>query len=105
MNITINTVTDDITQLIPNVISPNGDGKNDVWKLEFLDILYPNASVEIYNQWGQQLFYSEGYSVPWDAKYNGELVPEGNYYYVINLNSGETDDLFKGALLVFKSQK
>jgi gliding motility-associated-like protein len=105
IDITINTVTKDITQLIPNVISPNGDGKNDVWKLEFLDILYPNASVEIYNQWGQQLFYSEGYPVPWDAKYNGELVPEGNYYYVINLNSGGTEDLFKGALLVFKSQK
>ena len=105
LNISINTVTSDITQLIPNVISPNGDGKNDVWKLEFIQLLYPNATVEIYNQWGQQLFYSEGYSVPWDAKYNGELVSEGNYYYVINLNSGGTEDMFKGALLVFKSQK
>lgn len=103
--ITINTVTDDITQLIPNVISPNGDGKNDVWKLEFIDLLYPTATVEIYNQWGQRLFYSEGYATPWDAKFNGEFVPEGNYYYVINLNSGGTDDLFKGALLVFKGRK
>ena len=105
IDITINTVVDDITQLIPNVISPNGDGKNDVWKLEFIQQFYPNATVEIYNQWGQQLHSSTGYLVPWDGKFKGEMVPEGNYYYVINLNSGGTDDLFKGALLVFNSHK
>jgi gliding motility-associated-like protein len=105
IDITINTVVDDITQLIPNVISPNGDGKNDVWKLDFIQQFYPNATVEIYNQWGQQLHSSTGYLVPWDGKFNGEMVPEGNYYYVINLNSSGTEDLFKGALLVFNSHK
>lgn len=104
--ITINTVTNEISTLIPNAISPNGDLRNDVWKLEFLDLLYPDARVEIYNEWGQLVFESDGYDFPWDGKYNGEFVPDGTYYYIIDLkNSGDPDqDIFKGALLVLKSR-
>ena len=102
--ITINTVTTEISTLIPNTITPNNDGKNDVWKLEFINILFPDATVEVYNQWGQQLFSSVGYSEPWDATYNDELVPDGNYFYVITLNAGLEKDQFKGALLVLKSR-
>ncbi|MEJ6617536.1 MAG: PKD domain-containing protein [Crocinitomicaceae bacterium] len=103
--IIINTVTTEINTLIPNAISPNGDGKNDVWKLDFINLLFPNATVEIYNQWGQRLFYSEGYDTPWNGKYNEEDVPDGNYYYVINLNANLETDIFKGALLVLKQAK
>ena len=103
--ITINTVTTEISTLIPNTITPNNDGKNDVWKLEFIDLLFPDAVVEVYNQWGQQLFYSEGYSDPWDGTFNGDLVPDGNYFYIITLNAGLETDMFKGALLILKSRK
>jgi gliding motility-associated-like protein len=102
--ITINTVTTEISTLIPNVITPNNDGKNDVWKLQFIDLLFPDATVEIYNQWGQQLYFSEGYAYPWDGTFDGELVPDGNYYYIITLNAGLETDQFKGALLVLKSR-
>jgi gliding motility-associated-like protein len=101
--IQINTVTTEITRLIPNAISPNGDGKNDVWKLEFVNLLYPDATVEIYNRWGQQIFNSVGYTEPWDGKYNGDLVPDGTYYYVINLNDSSEPEPFKGSVLVLKS--
>lgn len=103
--ININTVTTEINTLIPNAISPNGDGYNDVWKLEFIELLFPNAVVEIYNQWGQRLFYSEGYAEPWDGRYNSEDVPDGNYYYVINLNANTENDIYKGALLVLRQAK
>ncbi|MCH2223629.1 MAG: PKD domain-containing protein [Crocinitomicaceae bacterium] len=105
--IEINTVTDEITRLIPNAISPNGDGKNDVWKLEFINLLYPNAQVDIFNQWGQNIYSSIGYNVPWDGIYNDELVSDGTYYYVIQLNGGGNleDELFKGTVLVLKSKK
>ena len=104
--ISINTVTTEINTLIPNAISPNGDLRNDVWKLEFLDLLYPNARVEIYNEWGQLVFESDGYDDPWDGRYNGEYVPDGTYYYIIDLkNSGDPEqDIFKGTLLVLKSR-
>jgi gliding motility-associated-like protein len=106
--ITINTVTSEISMLIPNAISPNGDNKNDVWKLDFIHLLYPNAKVEIYNSWGQQIFESDGYDIPWDGSYNntGELVPDGTYYYIINLNqTGDASEIYKGAVLVLKSRK
>ena len=101
----INTVTSEITTLIPNAISPNGDGKNDIWKLSFINLLYPNARVEVYNQWGQQLYSSVGYNYPWDGTYNGEVLPDGTYYYVIDLNDlGEEADIFKGTVLILKTQ-
>jgi gliding motility-associated-like protein len=105
--IVINTVTKEINTLIPNAISPNGDLVNDVWKLEFLNLLYPNARVEIYNEWGQQIFESDGYETPWNGRYNNELVPDGTYYYIIDLkDTGDPEtDIFKGALLVLKSRK
>ena len=96
---------EEINTLIPNAISPNGDGKNDVWKLDFLNVLYPNAIVQVYNGWGQQLFESEGYAVPWDGTYNGENVPDGNYFYIIDIGgTGQESEIFKGVILVLKSK-
>ncbi|MBD3637093.1 MAG: gliding motility-associated C-terminal domain-containing protein [Crocinitomicaceae bacterium] len=100
--ITINTVTSEVNQLIPNAISPNGDGFNDVWKLEFIDYLNPNAEIVIVNRWGQTVFQSVGYADPWDGTYEGELVPEGNYYYIIKISE---DEFYEGALLVLISGK
>lgn len=103
--IIINTVTTEISVLIPNAISPNGDLKNDYWNLDFLQLLYPNAHVEIYNEWGQQIFVSDGYKIPWDGTYNGELVPDGNYFYVLDLTGeGLDENIYKGTILVLKSR-
>ena len=103
--ITINTVTTEINTLIPNAISPNGDGKNDVWKLEFLQLLYPNAYVEVYNEWGQRLFESTGYAEPWDGTFNGEKVPDGTYFYIIDLDINDDQaEIYKGTILVLKSK-
>jgi gliding motility-associated-like protein len=102
--ISINTITDEIVQLIPNAISPNGDGKNDQWELDFLNLLYPEAQVEIYNRWGQQLFFSEGLYTAWDGNFMGEPVPDGTYYYIITLNDAAETPPFKGALLVLRNR-
>ncbi|PKR81324.1 hypothetical protein CW751_04510 [Brumimicrobium salinarum] len=103
--VTIDNVTEEINTLIPNVISPNGDGYNDVWKLPFIQLLYPEASVEVFNKWGQQVFESQGYTTQWDGTYKGEDVPDGNYYYIINLNTSNEEQVYKGALLVLRKGK
>lgn len=102
--ISINTVTTEITTLIPTVISPNGDSSNDVWKLDFLKLGYPNAHVEIYNEWGQTVFTSDGYETPWDGTYNGEAVPDGNYLFIIQLNANASPDIYKGVLMVLRKR-
>ena len=100
--ISINTVTTEINTLIPNAISPNGDGRNDVWKLEFVELYYPDAQVVIFNRWGQQLFESIGYSSPWNGTFEGQPVPDGTYYYVINLNDPLETEPYKGSILVLR---
>ena len=73
---------------IPNGISPNSDGLNDVWILNGIEN-YPSCSVKIVNRWGQLIFDSVGYTQPWDGTYQGSRLPSGDYYYTIQLN----DDL------------
>ncbi len=72
---------------IPNTFTPNGDGINDTWNIKYLDT-YVNCSVDIFTRWGQKIFTSTGYGIPWDGKYNGKTLPTGTYYYVINLKNG-----------------
>ena len=81
---------------IGGVFTPNGDGSNDTWQIIGIEN-YPDATVEIFNRWGQQLFYSKGYSVPWNGTYNNESLPTGDYFYIIDLG---INDPIKGALTI-----
>jgi gliding motility-associated-like protein len=71
---------------IPNTITPNGDGVNDYWVIPGMDN-YPNALVQIFTRYGQQVFEARGYAHPFDGTSNGQPLPVGVYYYIINLNS------------------
>lgn len=71
--------------------TPNNDGVNDLWRLKYLDD-FPEASVEVYNRWGQMVFQSNTYTVPWDGKYKGKDLPVGTYYYVIDLNDDSLEE-------------
>ncbi|MCO5945297.1 gliding motility-associated C-terminal domain-containing protein [Mucilaginibacter sp. RT5R15] len=70
--------------VIPNTFTPNGDGINDTWDITYLSD-YKDATIDIYNRWGQHLFHSIGYSKAWDGTYNSKRLPAGTYYYVIDL--------------------
>lgn len=70
---------------IPSGITPNGDGKNDVWILSGIE-LFPDCMVELYNRWGEMIFQSPGYSAKWDGTFKGKLLPVGTYYYIIDLH-------------------
>lgn len=87
--------------IIPNGFTPNGDGKNDTWQLDLIT-LFPNNEVEVYNRWGEQLFYSKGYSVPFNGQYKGKDLPVGTYYYVIKLNHPAYPDAYTGPLTIFR---
>ena len=69
----------------PNAFSPNGDGVNDTWEIAYL-IDYPNPSVQVFNRSGENVFFSQGYSISFDGNYKGEALPVGTYYYIINPN-------------------
>ncbi len=71
----------------PNTFTPNGDGINDFWEIKFLND-YPGCITEVYNTAGSLVYRSVGYSTPWDGKYNGQQLPAGTYYYVIDPKNG-----------------
>jgi len=74
---------------IPNVFTPNGDGKNDLWNIAGLED-FPDVTVKVFNRWGDSMFESTaGYTDPWDGTYNGTAAPSATYYYIIVLGSGE----------------
>jgi len=73
---------------VPNVITPNGDGKNDVLKIDGIE-LYKENTLSIFNRWGNEVFRSAGgYKNNW----NGEGLSEGTYYFVLKLVSKEGID-------------
>lgn len=75
-----------------NGLTPNGDGKNDVFFIKNID-QYPGNMVRIYNRWGQVIFETENYDNV-NRKWNGSMynsganAPAGTYYYFIDLKNG-----------------
>ena len=72
---------DDVT----NAFSPDGDGVNDNWIINGIQ-LHPKNSVVIMNRWGDKLVEIKNYDNivnVWDGKYKGSLVAAGTYYFII----------------------
>ena len=80
MDITINLLTD---FPVYNTFTPNSDSRNDYWEIPQLT-KYPDHHVEIFNRYGQLVFETRHFT-HWDGTYKGKTLPEGTYYYVIEL--------------------
>lgn len=81
-------------ELIPNLITPNGDNKNDFFVVDKKDLFSVNE-LSIYNRWGSKIFYKEAaYKNDWNA----EGVSDGMYYYSFNIEN----KLYKGWLQILR---
>ncbi|MFW5805331.1 MAG: gliding motility-associated C-terminal domain-containing protein [Bacteroidales bacterium] len=85
--------------IVHNTITPNGDGKNDTWVVENIEE-FSYSEVWIYNRDGRELFNVQGYKNNWDGTYNGNDLPDGTYFYIIDLGKGK--DLIKGHLTIIR---
>ncbi|MDG5493129.1 gliding motility-associated C-terminal domain-containing protein, partial [Psychroserpens sp. SPM9] len=79
---------------IYNEFSPNGDGVNEFFVIDCIET-FPNNTLEIYNRWGNIVYETRGYRNDWGGTSNGRVVlsegdklPVGTYYYVIDLGNG-----------------
>jgi gliding motility-associated-like protein len=86
------TVTVDFTGynciVIPTIITPNGDGQNEKWIIKNAE-LYPDIDVKVYTRWGKLVYSSRNPNAnPWDGTYQGNLLPNDSYHYIIRLNDG-----------------
>ena len=76
------TVIEDYNVTPNNVITPNGDGKNDVWTINNINS-YPDNEVMLFDKAGRLIHAVKNYQNNWDGTVNGNPLKEDTYYYVI----------------------
>jgi gliding motility-associated-like protein len=86
---------------VPNVFSPNGDGKNDILFVygNYIDKL----DMRIFNQWGEQVIMITKPANGWDGTHRGKAQPVGVYVYTLQatLSDGRTVKL-KGSITLLR---
>lgn len=83
---------EDFTIYMPNSFTPNGDGKNDVFKVEGESIVQEGFELAVYDRWGGQLFLSTNPNYGWDGKsVAGTRAPQGVYTAVLKYTDGAGD--------------
>ncbi|WP_051313211.1 gliding motility-associated C-terminal domain-containing protein [Sporocytophaga myxococcoides] len=90
------------TLFIPNLITPNGDGKNDELRIveanNYDNLMFPAGSfIEIYNRWGNRVYEAKNY----DGTWKGNDTVDGMYYYYLKTGCGH--DEYKGWLQILSN--
>lgn len=87
------TVSEEVFLLsYPKYFTPNGDGINDYWQINFSHI-EPNMKISIFDRYGKLITNFNGNSVGWDGKYNQNPLPSSDYWFSIKRENGKE---FKG---------
>lgn len=75
---------------IKNVITPNGDGINDTWKIENLYVFDGRpAKLQIFDKQGAQIYLQESSELMvWDGTIGGRKIPSASYWYILTLPDG-----------------
>lgn len=99
--------------VVPNVFSPNGDNINDIFYVAGVKG-YTTASIEIFNRWGKRVYIASEekdreftQALFWDGRdmNSGEVLGDGVYYYIVNLNDSKTgvSENMKGQVNILKN--
>lgn len=84
-----------------NLITPNGDGSNDVWIVPGIES-FPENEMQIFNRWGNVVYQVKPYTNTWSGTNNqGNPLPVGPYYYIIRLNNAE-GTVYSGAISILR---
>ena len=103
--INIKDVAEESTVLAQNLLTPNGDGFNDVWEIPNIE-QFQNNEVVVYNRGGKIVYNRKKYQNTWDGSdYSKALeinkyLPNGTYYYNIILNPGDAP--IKGYITILR---
>lgn len=79
-NVTVNVFVDTLLW-VPNAFSPNGDGENDVFRIYGKSI--KSIEFQVFNRWGELIFYTTDPNEGWDGTYKGEKMNPGVYVFVV----------------------
>jgi gliding motility-associated-like protein len=94
-NVTITVIMSEFDEMISNLFTPNGDGINDTWYIENITN-YPGNEVTVYNIYGNKVYEKKEYTNDWNGTYNGSVLPDGTYYYILKFEGDQK--AIKGAV-------
>lgn len=94
----------DVELFVPEVFTPDGDGKNDFFVIK--GISGRTAKLTVYNRWGSVVYKNDAYDNTWDGLANvktmvigNSRLPQGTYYYIVEFEDGK-DDPIKGYVVL-----
>ena len=82
-----------------NVLTPNGDGKNDFLVIKNIEF-YPTNEVKVFDRAGRLIYSASNYKNNWDGTYNGSFLTEDTYYYSVEL--GNEQKPFKSFITIIR---
>ncbi len=100
---TVEIIVKDGLGLIPELVTANGDTKNDFFEIKGLYENYPKNRLDIFNRWGGLVYSSEPYKNDWNGipnasgKTGSNKLPSGTYYFILQLNDANLT-VYKGYL-------
>jgi gliding motility-associated-like protein len=87
--------------LIPNAISPNEDGFNDVFYVTALEN-YAQVRLQIFNRWGLKVFEDKDYRNNWrGTNSNNQQLPDDTYYYILEIPDRQN---YTGFIMIRKNK-
>ena len=94
VNVTISTI------VVPEILTPNGDGHNDVFDIKNIEY-FPENELFVFNRWGNLVYKVKSYKNTWDGVPNADgktgdgKLPPATYFYLLKLND-TNNQIFKG---------
>jgi gliding motility-associated-like protein len=88
--------------VLPSAFSPNGDGKNDVFKLLPFDGRVSLKDFSVYNRYGQRVFFTESIDNGWDGTFKGKTADMSTYFYYVRFIIGEKTYTIKGDVTLLR---
>ncbi|MBK8343955.1 MAG: gliding motility-associated C-terminal domain-containing protein [Bacteroidetes bacterium] len=87
--------------VIPDVITPNGDGINDLLIITCIEN-YPDNELTVYSRWGEIVYHAIGYSNNWDgyAEKNKSPLPNGTYVFILKAKMNGEEKQLTGNLTI-----
>lgn len=79
-----------IVLITPKYFTPNGDNHNDLWEIKGLTN-YPQAQVNIFDRYGKFILRLDNTTTSWDGRFNGNLLPATDYWYVLKLDQNSVE--------------
>jgi len=101
-SITVNFLKYGVGQIfVPGAFTPNGDGKNDVFKAT-VRTSFNKFQLKVFNRWGELVFTSKDPGIGWNGRYKTHLPLSGAYTYYLNIEGDCGSDFMKGSVLLIK---